>query len=259
MARRDLFPRKFQANPHRITAGLREFWINPANHQDALPFFEQATTLEDVWKINHLVLFHLQISLLALWDAEYCADTFRAFTPIPLFLNLAPRYRPRPGDQPTTGLQRLNARKADVLDGPFSQLIDLLWCLLRYVDDGDWPQEFPLMAGMKADLNGYPGDLAQLRAGNPNLSAELFYALWPKTLRNKAGEPMVPPLTLLAAAHLWDLISLRDCPLVPVDQCYMRAWHHHRHTLGASQPQALPPTTDWPAYLNRGLEIPAPG
>jgi restriction system protein len=72
-------------------------------------------------------------------------------------------------------------------------------------------------------------------------------------------EIMVPPLTLLAAAHLWDLISPRGRAPVPVDQCYMHAWHRHRHTLGASQLQASSPTIGWPAYLNRGLEIPAPG
>jgi hypothetical protein len=230
----------------------REFWIEPVHNYDYRPRFEQAADWQEAWKLTHIIIFHLQISLLALWDAEYCANTFRRVTTIPLFLNLAPRRRPRCGDQPQAGLLRINDRKADVVDGPFSQLIDLLWCLLRFVEDGDWPQKFPTLDEMGKDLNCYQGDLAQLRAGNPNLTADLLYTLWPNTLRDKTGEPMFPPLTLLAVAHLWDLINPSGRPLIPVDQCYMRAWNCHRHALGTSQSQALSPTISWPGYLNRG-------
>lgn len=237
----------------------REFWIEPGRNYDWLPLFEQATDWQEAWKLTHLIIFHLQISLLALWDAEYCADTFGRFTTIPLFLNLAPRLRPRPGDQQQAGLRRLNVRKSDVVDGPFSQLIDLLWCLLRFVQDGEWPQNFPTLVKMGEDLNCYQGDLANLRAGKPNLTADLFEALWPNNVRNKDGELMVEPLTLLAAAQLWDLINPSNQPLIPVDQCYMHAWHRYRYVLGTSHSQALSPTTGWPSYLNRGLETPAPG
>lgn len=235
----------------------REFWIEPFHSYDCLTLFEQATDWQEVWKLTRIIIFHLQISMLALWDAEYCADKFRAFTSIPLFLNLAPRYQPRPGDQATVGLRRLNLKKADVTDGPFSQLIDLVWCLLRFVREGTWPHRFPFLDEMAKDLN-YCGDLAQLRAGRPNLKFDLFETLWPNPVRNKAGEPMAPPFTLLAAAHLWDLISAPDRPPIPVDHCYMRAWHRHRRELGTSQWQASLPTTGWPSYLNRGLEIPVP-
>lgn len=239
----------------------REFWIEPFNNYDCRPRFEQAASWQDAWKLTNVIVSHLWISLLALWDAEYCADMFKPFTTIPLFLNLAPRRRPRPGEQQATGLLRLNGKTADVIDGPFSQLIDLLWCLLRYLQDDDWPSSFPTLGEMGEGLNCYQGDLAQLRAGKPNLTIDRLSALWPNTLRNKVGQPMSPPHTLLAAAHLWDLIDPPDRlgrPLLPVDRCYMHAWHRHRHALRASQVQARSPTIDWPGYLNRGLEIGAP-
>ncbi len=235
----------------------REYWIEPVHNYDCLSLFEQTADWQDVWKLTHVVIFHLQVSMLALWDAEYCADTFRAFTPIPLFLNLARRIRPRAGDLKVAGLQRLNSKKADVIDGPFSHLVDLLWCLLRFLHDGVWPKKFPNLNDMASDLK-YKGDLAQLRAGHPNLTADLFEARWPNTARDKAGEPIVAPFTLLAAAHLLDVISPPDRPPIPLDQCYMRAWHRHRRLLATSQWQASPPTIGWPSYLNRGLEIPVP-
>ena len=236
----------------------REVWIEPVHDYDFITLFERAADWQECWKLTHLIIFHLQISFLALWDAEYCADVFRCFATIPLFLNLAPRLRPRHTAQPTAGLRRFNFKKADVVDGPFAQLIDLLWCLLRFVQNGDWPQGFPTLGEMRKELNCYQGDLAQLRAGKPNLTADLLYSLWPDALRNRAGELMVPPLTLLAVAHLWDLINPSDRPPIPVDRCYMGAWHRHRRTLGISQSQALPPAIGWPCYLNRGLEFPAP-
>jgi hypothetical protein len=116
------------------------------------------------------------------------------------------------------------------------------------------------------DLNEFDGKddkygakLAQLRIGNPTFTVDRLDALWPRKLHNKARELMVAPLTLLAAAHLWDLISPSDRPPIPVDRLYMNAWHRHRLALGTSQWQALPPTIGWPGNLNRGLEIPAPG
>jgi hypothetical protein len=110
---------------------------------------------------------------------------------------------------------------------------------------------------MASDLK-YKGDLAQLRAGHPNLTADLFEARWPNTARDKAGKPIVAPFTLLAAAHLLDVISPPDRPPIPLDQCYMRAWRRHRRLLAISQWQASPPTIGWPSYLNWGLEIPVP-
>jgi hypothetical protein len=234
-----------------------EYWIEPVNHYDCRPFFEQAADWPEAWKLTHIVIFHLQISMLALWDAEYCSDSFRAFTSIPLFLNLAPRLRLRVRDQLAAGLQRLNFKKADIVDGPFSHLIDLIWCLLRFVSDGDWPKEFPNLSEMADDLK-YEGDLAQLRAGRPNLTANLFEARWPNIVRHKQSEPIVPPFTLLAAAHLWDIISPPDRPPIPVDQCYMRAWQRHRQSMGTSQWATETPTIGWPSYLNRGLEISVP-
>lgn len=235
----------------------REYWIDPESKHDVLPLFEQVCHWNQAWGLTNIVNFHLQICLMALWDVEFCADNLRGFRTIPLFLNLARNVRPRADDESADGLKRRHHWNADVQDGPFAHLIDLHWCILRYLKDGYWPAKFPTHAEMAEDLN-LSSDLAQMRQGKPKLTIDTFYSLWPDNLTNIASEPVSPSLNLLAAAHAWDLINPSDQPTFPVDEFYMRAWHRHRHELRASQSQAKLPATDWPGYLNRGLDYPAP-
>jgi hypothetical protein len=235
----------------------RECWFGPKLNRTLLAKLERVTDLEEAETQVGSIMFTLQVSLVALWDAEYCADDLRVFTPIPLFLNLASRVRPRAGDQPITGLGRINTRKAKIIDGPFANLIDLLWCMLRFYRDGAWPGSFPSDTDMCKDLN-YRNDLTELRRGNPNLTSDMLYSIWPENLRTKTGEHIVSPVTLLAVAHFWDLF-MPDRRPVPIDVFYALDWRRHLRKIKASQSPALAPTIDWPGYLNRGLDFPDVG
>jgi hypothetical protein len=234
----------------------REYWIEPSQSRDLLPAFEQATDWQTAWAITHIVIFHQQISLLSLWDVEYCADMFGGFRAIPLFLQLAPRLRSRAKSHPGD-LRRINRWKSDVVDSPVGQLIDLIWCLVHRALNGHWPESFPTDAEMAQTLNRCSANLADLRAGRPRLTMSRFSALWPSNVRNTKGELIAPPTTLLAAAHFWDLIDQKRS-LMPVDHCYMRGWHRARSVLGFSDDRGITPNDGWPGYLDRGLDCPAP-
>jgi hypothetical protein len=229
----------------------REYWIVPGRDYDLLPFFEQAADWQTAWKITHLVIFHQQIALLALWDVEYCTEIFGGLRAIPLFLQLAPRFRVRKGGC-HSGLRRLNPRQGNIIDNPFGQLIDLVWCLLFHKANGNWPNRFPPDKVMSKSFKKYHGDgeFAQLRAGRPNLTISGFNGLWPDDLQDTCGNAVGPPVTLLAVAHLWNLINPKP---IPVDQCYMRAWHQARRATGNDVNQEKMGNIDWPAYLDRGL------
>lgn len=233
-----------------------EYWIEPGHNYDLRPLFEQATDWQTAWKITHLVIFQQQIALLALWDVEYCADMFEGVLAIPLFLQLAPRSRARAETQ-AGGLRRINTRKANVIDTPFAQLIDLVWCVIRRLQEGSWPLRFPTDAEMSETLNKFTGKLADYRVGRPNLTMARFEALWPKDILNNDDELVAPPITLLAVAHTWNLINPKP-PLIPVDQCYMRAWYRSRRKLGFKSGDAVILNGGWPEFLDRGLDYPAP-
>ena len=234
----------------------REYWIEPLQGRDLRSMFQQANDWKTAWAITHIVIFYQQISLLALWDCEYCDDMFPGVRAIPLFLQLAPRLRPRPNGQFGT-LRRINTRKSDVIDSPFSQLIDLIWCLLYRTLNGDWPERFPTDAEISQVLNNFQGNLADIRAGRPNLTISRFSALWPRDIRNKHGELIAPPSTLLAVAHIWNLIGPNKS-LIPVDIYYMRAWQESRRVLGLMGSHGKMSNVSWPGYLDRGLDFPAP-
>ena len=236
----------------------QECWLEPVGCHDFRREFERAADWQTAWKLTGFIIFHQQISLLALWDAEYCTDRFALFEPIPLFLTLAPRSRFRSSDQPEGYLWRVNSREKQMVDGPFLHLLDLLWCMIHRVHKGDWPSRVPSLAEMSKDLNAFNGDLARLRAGKPNLSQDLFFSLFPTELRDKTGSLFVPPLTLLAVAHLWDLISPPDHSPLPLGSCYLRAWHQHRRSLVASPDWISTPSLRWPAHLTQGLEYSSP-
>ena len=234
----------------------REYWIEPLQGRDLRSMFQQANDWKPAWAITHIVIFYQQISLLALWDCEYCDDMFPGLRAIPLFLQLAPRLRSRSNSQ-SGALRRINTRKSDVVDSPFSQLIDLIWCLICRTLNGDWPERFPPDAEISRVLNNFQGNLADIRAGRPTLTISRFSALWPRDFRNKHGELIAPPSTLLAVAHIWDFILPTESA-IPVDKCYMRTWQKFRHMLGLSADQEIKSNVSWPGYLDRGLDFPAP-
>ena len=238
------------------------YWINPDSGLDVRPYFEQAADWPSAWALTHLVIFQQLLSLLALWDVEYCADIFGGLKPIPLFLQLAPRLRSRASDYPTGGLRRLNLRQKEVVATPVAQLIDLVWCLLKRIQDDKWPDSFPKDTEICTTLNDSKDNLACLRIGRPNLTRSKFTSLWPDNIQGAEGSIIGPPITLLAVAHLWDLIYLdmlkSIAPLTLVDAPYMRAWHHHRRELGLDVSHHKQPNEAWPTWLDRGLDYPAP-
>jgi hypothetical protein len=234
-----------------------EYWTHPVTGYDLRLLFEQATDWKTARDITQIVIFHQQLSLLALWDVEYCADRCKGLQHIPLFLQLAPGLRPRCSKSSRGGLRRVNQRKKDVVATPFAQLIDLIWCLLSLTRDDGWPGSFPKDPEMCETLNNYKGNLAYLRVGRPSLTRSKYQGLWPENVRNIDGEIIGPPDTLLAVVHLWDVINPQP-PFIPVDQFYMRAWNAHRNTLGLSSAPNVTPVRSWPEWMDRGLDQPAP-
>ena len=181
---------------------------------------------------------------------------FEGFQAIPLFLQFAPRLRARAVD-PRVATRRLNRTKRDIVDNPFGQLIDFVWCLLHRASHGEWPENFPSDKVISRSLNDFQGELAQLRAGRPNLTIAQFGGLWPDSVRNAGNEIMGPPDTLLAVAHLWKLMKLKLQPRA-VDECYMHAWSLARRKLSGDSEAAKVSGVPWPEYMDRGLDCPAP-
>lgn len=233
-----------------------EHWILPLDGSDLRSLFEQTTDWHTAWTITEFLIFHQKIALLAAWDVEYCNATFSGLRAIPLFLQLAPRLRSRTNGQ-SAPLRRTNARRADVTDSAFGQLIDLTWCLLHRTRNGCWPDRLPTDEKMSQALNNSRYNLADLRMGRPNLTMALFSMLWPDNVRNKDGEPLGPPVTLLAVAHIWDMVHSNQMN-IPIDQYYMRAWNQYKKMLLSDSRHEARLVDDWPPYLDRGLDYPAP-
>ncbi|GAB3367972.1 MULTISPECIES: hypothetical protein [Giesbergeria] len=96
----------------------------------------------DLDKPLKLILFNALMSLMALWNIEFCKSYFDQFEAVPIFIWFQPRINPTV----KKGADGNFKKQRDLIHLPNRRLIDFMACLRFYKKNRKWPQEIPSVA-----------------------------------------------------------------------------------------------------------------
>jgi hypothetical protein len=184
------------------------------------------------------------LSIIALWDIEFCAAEFSRFEALPLLLHVAPKIksgltvrRRNSAAGLTIDIPKGYRGFGDIIDRPMSLLVDITSCLLHRSEFQTWPDRLPKVSISAKTLGTTEQKLAKLRSSVDRMTMNQY-----QLLLNKKKLLVGDLSPLLVAAHIWEFLLLRQPndevgeekkALLP-DEDYLRFWSRHRATLGVS-------------------------
>jgi len=237
-----------------------DYWRCPSTETDMR--LELCET--DDWAIVQTVIVRLRhnciLSIVALWDLEFCASAFDRFELLPLLLHLAPKIKSgltvRPGNtgaEITFVIPKGYKGFGDLIDRPMSLLVDVNSCLLYYREHHRWPERSPTVAKSAEILGTTQQKLAKLRSSRHRMTATQYQLLLNS---KKLGVGDLMPL--LAAAHIWECLLFPQSSgkgrgekkaMIP-DEGYLHFWKKHKAALEA-RGYVFDGNIPWPSFWAR--------
>lgn len=160
----------------------------------------QASVWGDLTMPTAVVLFNLQLQLLATLDHEFRARYLPTFAPVPVFHGLFPDRVPgKEGTPRTRGSVRL----------PVRRLLHMVACMRYFRRHGRWPVKAPSVENTAKWMNVLPNDLARWRMGR-RFTLDDFDTVWERMFEDypESTRPGAPIPLMLAAVLLTRMLVL---------------------------------------------------
>ena len=192
--------------------------------------------------------------IVASWDVAFCSAYFPGMEAYPLFELMMPRLAPSVEIEPGTGkfMRGGLQPRQGIFEKSMFRLLDCIAVLCFYRRHRRFPDAVPSVRDMAAWFVVDEGKIVSWRDETTRFTERDLVAIWGEALSGTpSGERPQPPIPLLAAAHLWSPLLVREKGK-PVSwifgfEAYEGAWRAmHSYLLAKGLTFG---TTPWPTCL----------
>lgn len=203
---------------------------------------EQLRAAEDWATIDQplaAVTLNSLLSLLALWDVEFCSQCFSPFAPRSCFAMVLPKLDPKAGNADTGKI----AKRRGMFWYPVRRLIDLMACMGEFAHNHNWPERIPKTQDIVRQTNESEQNLVNWRDGTKKFTRRDFTHIWHKLCPDRKGStgPIGAPeaAPLFVATVFWQSLLVdvntasKKKSITLIEDDYLRWWTIHHEALRA--------------------------
>ena len=229
----------------------------PTTQTTNTPLHEQLRTAEDwaaIYQPLAAVTSHSLLSLLALWDVEFCSQYFSSFAPRSCFAMVLPRLDPKAGNADAGKIEK----RKGMFWYPVRRLIGLMASLGGFARNQRWPVRVPEVEDVASKTVEFKQNLVNWRDGTKKFTRRDFTHIWHKLCpdhKGSTGPIRAPePSPLFVATVFWQALLVdvsttsKVKSIMLIEDDYLRWWTMHHEALRAKG--NVFGTSPWPPCFN---------
>ncbi len=266
-----LSTRLFEARQRNDLVGFKDALLNhpvlgpayfaqngaPTTQSTNNPLLEQLRTAQDWAAIDQplaAVTSNSLLSLLALWDVEFCSQYFSSFAPRSCFAMVLPQLDPKAGNADAGKI----AKRRGMFLYPVRRLIDLMACMGEFARNHNWPERIPKAQDIVRQSYESEQNLVNWRDGTKKFTRRDFTHIWHKLCPDRKGSTgpirAPEPSPLFVATVFWQALLVdvgttsKVKSIMLIEDDYLRWWTMHHEALRAKG--TVFGASPWPVCFN---------